>query len=227
MHRVESDLPLYGGCLHYMPCQHYSKQQTDQTDDKPLDLSIKYTDTINSYIFNQRNGQKALDDINTKVNTINQVTGTPLKRRHSESDVEESLKDTPRKNSSPLTRTTSLEDLTRSTTLDLTCNETLEESPNDPSSPETPAGTEVLRTQLRARASQIVRSLGFQETSVTNSMRAVRNNMVAGITSNPEDSDCNDEIEVSETEVSETGVSVMGISETGISVTEVDGDGCQ
>ena len=179
MHRVETDLPRYGGCLHFMPCKHYSKKI-----EQPLDLSVKYTNTINRFILNQKNRKQIPNNFNQqpKSNSSNNDKNVVVKlcqRRRSESDIDVS----PRKSSSkaPMTRTTSLDDLIQYLPLDLSCTETLEESPNGPASPETPAGTESLRTQLRARASQIVRSLGFTETSVTNSMRALRNNLVADI----------------------------------------------
>ena len=56
---------------------------------------------------------------------------------------------------------------------DLLCYEDMLESDSEPSSPDTPAGTEILKAQLKARASQIAKSLGVKRLSSLNNATSV------------------------------------------------------
>lgn len=154
MQKIESDLPKLGGCLHNTICEHYIMKQ--KIMEQPLDLSSK--------------SQNLTADDKSDLNKSSR------KRRYSEGSVSEmfSVKKSRRRSSCEEFVTH-----TKETPVDLTCRETLGESPTEPHSPEQPVGTESLRVQLRARASQIVKSLGFQDISPSDSLRDLRNNRIA------------------------------------------------
>ena len=95
---------------------------------------------------------------------------------------------------------------------DLLCYEEMLESDSEPSSPDTPAGTEILKAHLKARASQIAKSLGVKRLS---SLNSVVSEVMVAPTEDKSDS------ERSEVDICEFGAEVILLSDNGFNYTRV------
>ena len=137
MKRIARDLPLCGGCIHYVPCHHYRQKESPSiTDRKRIQRRVRRSlyATIDS-----------ADGSSKTVVPVSSPFASPAARKINFSADEANAARAAQGD-------------------DLLCDESLTESDSEPNSPEAPPppGTELLKAELRARALQIKKALGYK-----------------------------------------------------------------
>ena len=163
MKRSARDLPLCGGCIHYVPCPHY-RQQDNNDGSQLLRGNRKKEGRKARYVMREVQPERYSLDVNTRSDS---QANTEVKKSDSEnSDTlqasEVNVFPSPSKGAPQKSKKVDTEKGLLSGE-DLLCDEVLPESDSEPNSPVVPPGTEMLKTQLRVRASQIKKSLGFSK----------------------------------------------------------------
>ena len=151
MRRTARDLVPNGGCLHYIPCRHYKRVCHSKAGSHPGSMP---------------HGFDACSPGGMEATSVTIRDGHLLCKRPYHSPTGDSPIKSQRpcslpscvtpKPATPCTRPPE-------TPEDLYCHEQLVESDPEPNSPPTPAGTEALRVQLKARAIHLARSMGIAD----------------------------------------------------------------
>ena len=180
MKRIARSLPPFGGCIHYIPCKHFRHLK----------------ESMNKLISSRKAARLSTIDGRGATPTLRSLRESPINTDYAmlgaegtsltiaggklicttpppiPTQVKEEIRTRPRTKSVSCLRDEIFATLDEKE--DLTCNEVLLDSDTEPNSPKTPAGTERLKVELKARAVHIARSLGFKDENELKSPEAIR-----------------------------------------------------